>query len=257
MAIPPILKRISQEDLSNLEPEVRKGLIKLLSVMNPFIGSVTDSLNNRLTFKDNFSCVVKELTFDMPTTDVPVIITGYGTAYNVSRGPATVRRNGNFVEIRGLLTHRATDLSGFTTPIFKVPKGYYPHKGFIGPVSYVYEPASVDISGANGEAFLAYAASSFPSSHIDLDCIKYYTIEDVPSFPAPFPLEINCRSLATKPIACIPLNITDETANTEKFSMLPKLGWTVENKNGQRFVQIHRAENLIDGRKYKMTVLVF
>lgn len=256
MALPPLLKRISQEDISSLEPEVRKGLAKLLGVLNPFTTSVTDSLNNRLTFKDNFAAIVKEFEFTMPSTEVPVIITGYGTAYH-PRGDLSVRRNGSYVELRGLLTHRATNLSGFVQPIFKIPAGYIPHEGFIGPVAYVYQPATLDIDGTTGLAYLAYALNTTPSSHIDLDSVRYYTTDDVPAFPAPFPLPINCSSLPEKPIACIPVKIEDLTSKTAKFSMLPKLGWTVDNVSGKRILKIHRADNLVDSHKYKMTVLVF
>lgn len=262
MALPPKLRRITLEDLVSLDPEVRKGMSKLLTVLNPFLSSVTNSLNKRLSFTDNMDCVIKELRFTTPDTNVPLLLsnngTSFGTSYFAGKPKAGARRIGNWVKISGLLTHRSTNLTGFTTPIFKVQEGFRPaYQPNIFASSYDYQPAVIDLNDSSGLAYMPYASSTTPSSHIDLDNLSYFTNDPAPSFPAPFPLKIDVSSLSTKPVACQVVRIEDLTNKSFKFSTIPNIAYNVENEDGTRKVKIYRAEGLTDGHEYKMTVVCY
>lgn len=254
MAAPPKLRRVTIEDLSSLETEVRKGVSKLLNVLNPFLTSVTSALDHRLTFFENSAAVIKELEFTMPRTSMSMTLTGYGTSeWTTSSAALVARRTGNIVRLQGLLKHRSSSLTGFTTPIFKIPKGFIPERTFVEACCYNYKPASLDIASTTGLVYLAEATDTTPSSHIDVSTV-YPTSDDLPEFAAPFPLLIDVSSLPFKPTICQVIKIEDLTSKTG-LSNKPDLVWGVENVTGKNTVKIKRAEGLIDGHKYKMTVM--
>lgn len=78
MAQPPALRRLSAEDLGSIEPAVRKGLEKLMTTLNPFLGGVAGALEGRLTW-DNFAAKAKvveltasaDLSVRVSCSDVP------------------------------------------------------------------------------------------------------------------------------------------------------------------------------------------
>lgn len=254
MATPPKLRRVTVEDLTNLEPEVRKGISKLLNVLNPFLTSVTSALDRRLTFFENSAAVIKELEFTMPVTSASMTLTGYGTSeWSNPAASLIARRTGNMVRLQGLLTHRSTNLTGFTTPIFKIPTGFIPERTFIDSCSYNYKPASMDIAALTGIVYLAEATDTTPSSHIDIST-TYSTKDDLPVHPAPFPLFVDVSSLPFKPTICEVLKIEDLNSKAG-ICHKPDLAWNVENVQGKNTVKIKRADGLIDGHKYKMTVI--
>ena len=83
MATPPRLRRLSIEDFSSLAPEVRKGVERLVTAINPFLSDVAGAFERRLTW-DNFASVVRTVEVQVPalapggspqdvyTFDVPV-----------------------------------------------------------------------------------------------------------------------------------------------------------------------------------------
>lgn len=255
MSKPPALKRLSYEDLTGLEPEVRKGIGKLLAVLNPFLSNVTDALNNRLSFLDNMACVIKTIEFTMPVNHVSMTLTGYDTAEWVGNENSLVaQRTGNKVILQGLLQHRATNINTLSIPIFQIPEGYRPQKTFIQAASYNYDQASLYFQATSGNVYMVLSADTSASGHIDV-ATEYYTPDDTPAYAEPFPLKVDVSSLSSKPIICQAIKLEDLTSKTFKFSTMPELAWTVENDGGSRVVKIHRAEGLTEKHKYRMTVL--
>lgn len=254
MATPPKLKRVTIEELSSLESPVRKGIGKLLGVLNPFLSSVTSALDHRLTLSENSAAVIKELRFTMPDTKVPLILTGYGTAeWSDPSISLRAKRTGNRVNIQGFLQHRSTNLADLTNPIFKIPSGYTPDRTFIEAAAYKYEPATMYFQASTGIVYLPYALNTTPSEHIDVS-VDYTTADALPDHPAPFPLNVDVSNLTTKPTLCTVMKIEDLTSRNN-LSVKPDLVWTVENVQGKNTVKIKRVDGLIEGHEYRMLVI--
>lgn len=259
MAKPPSLKRITYEDLAGLEPGVRKGLSRILNALNPFISGTSSALDNRLTLSENMACVIKKFEFTMPETGVELELTPYGTSEyeysGTSYGTPRVYRTGDDVVFNCTLRHRATNILGYTQPIFKVPKGFRPITvAALCPAVHNFSWAVVEVNRSPGEGYLVSSGNGDASGKIDLYGVQYKTNEDPPSFAAPFPLTFDVSSLGAKPLHCFVAKVEDLTDRTAQV-VTPNMSWTTDNTTGKTLVKIDRLEGLATGHKYAVTVV--
>jgi hypothetical protein len=71
VSAPPKLKRISIDDFSGLDENIRGGIDKLLQMLNPFLSDVAGALQGRLTFSENLAVVTKTVEFAVPSGTTP------------------------------------------------------------------------------------------------------------------------------------------------------------------------------------------
>lgn len=64
----PTTRKILTEDLKSLPPEVLKGIQPMIDTVNSFMGVVYQGFNKNISFSDNVSCFIKELTYRTPPT---------------------------------------------------------------------------------------------------------------------------------------------------------------------------------------------
>ncbi len=255
MATPPSLKRVNREEFSGIDASVLKGVDKLLYVLNPFLGSVTDALSKRLTFGENFAAVVKDVEVTMPAEWVPINLLNGVTQWDpATSGTVSCRKIDGMIETSGLAKHNGT---GGVATIGALPAGYAPAFNVSRMATSVNNSwAMLGVNAGTGNIVLLAGGSLSANSQIGLNNLRFRAADPNPVVSAPFPLDVGLDGLPGKPGACVVLRALDVTDKTPRPVLAPSVAWEPGTTSTKQSIRISALGGLQGSRKYKLTLLV-
>lgn len=253
MAAPPRLKLLSAEAFADLDPEVRKGVEKLIESLNPFLTATTNGLAKGLTFSENMAAVVKTVEFTMPDPWVYLEASDFDNSwakYSDTYKPAYRIHDDGMVELRGAIKDGTLQTTAFT-----LPAGYRPVAQRLCTTFSNGGIGRVDIDTA-GVVQIGYGPIG-SNTHYALDDIQFTSLNpELVSKGAPFPLLVSCPELPGKPRIVLVGRCEDITDRGVSAGPCPTISWeptVVGNKTG---VKITDAKGLVPNRKYRLTLVV-
>lgn len=238
-------RRLSLEAFKDAPGEVVPVLEQLFEVLNPFLSSVSDSLDGGLTW-ESLNGLVNTISFTAPDRWIAATLTNSWAGVSGTATPGYWKDDSGRVWLRG-----AIDTGSLGTSAFTLPAAYRP-------------AATTELSSYSDDGALVTIATSgtvtptsggAPSS-VNLDGLSFEASDATPVLPgSPFPVIVNCRSIGLPRYATV-LRCEDVTSSQRTAARFPTLTWEATSINGIPMARITNLSGLTPGRKYQVSVLV-
>lgn len=238
-------------DFGHLPPELRSAFEQLVTNLNPSLRNLHDGLDGQLAY-NNFAAIVREVefTFSSPWQTL-TMLNGFSVAYGAA--PAAMKDANGYVRLRGS-SYKA--LPRANQAIVTLPAAFRPAANVRHTVPSSSMPDGDDVVLrilTNGEVYSdasdagvdTFAGALFPAASSALV---------LPT--APFPLIVDVSDLKKDPIGVQVLDCEDLTTGGSVGALYPQVSWDRTAVNGKRMISITNATNLLEGRKYRLTLLV-
>ncbi len=241
----PIYTKLSEEDLSDAPKGAWLDAIK--TPVNDNLKATKDLLSGQLTFQQNISSEVKELTIDVPDPWVPV--TSFSNSYTDFGNPfppvAYMKHPDGSVEIRGCV-----DNGVGVSKIFNLPSPYRPFK---------YMSFSEMNAGSGNNGITIQTGGDVYElgvlGQVCLNC-RYLAADATPIPNIKFPLTFATK-FTKKPLCVIVAYVEDvSTSEVKSLGSIGLIDWDFVTVAGKPNIKIKNICGLPYNRKYKIKFLV-
>jgi hypothetical protein len=243
---------LDMADFGNLSPDLRPAFEQLVNSLNPSLRNLHDGLDGQLAY-NNFAAIVREVEFTFPSPWQTLTLLNGFSAYGTA--PACMKDTNGYVRLRGS-SYKAMPRAN--QAIVVLPAAFRPAANVrhvvpspIGP-PFDVEDVNLRIL-TNGEVY-----SDASDSGVDIFSGALFPAASstlvLPT--APFPLLVDVSELKKDPIGVQVLDCEDLTTGGSVGALYPRLSWDRTAVNGKRMISITNATNLLEGRNYRLTLLV-
>lgn len=248
----PRLSSLSLEEFSDIDPEQRKGVEKLVQALNPFLADTTGLLNRRLVLGDNVAAVFKQVEVTQPDDWTTLSLLNsfqQRSDADFPKAPAWRKANGEII-LRGLI-ERPAGAPAANTDIAQFGVEARPETGHSFSPKASTTGTELTIK-TNGEFEWRNGGVVF----IFLDGIRWTAKDRTDKTPGkPYPLTVFTPELPSRPRAVFVVKCEDITDKKVVPVMAPNLSWEPTTKDQQAGISILALSGLSPNRKYKVTVL--